>query len=248
MPNLPNREKFNGTVLHSVDYKNSDSWSGKKGVVIGTANTGHDVAVDMVNASLSSITMVQRGHTLVLPVQVLHAQLNSSYNEASPIELADRLMWGAPTAVTRLTIMEGMRLHANELNKRLDLLEQANFKVDRQPDLLKYLHERRGGHYLDVGGSDMIIAGHIKMKSDSPLAGFTNRGLVFEDGSTLDADVVVFATGFETNIRHYVEKFLEKDVAEKLGDFAGVDSEGEIRGLCRPIGRKLWNCSHSELN
>jgi thioredoxin reductase len=239
MPNLPNKEKFHGTVLHSIEYKNSDLWSGKKGVVVGSANTGHDVAVDMVNAGLSSITMVQRGHTPILPVQMLSAQLNSVYTETRPVELADRLMWGIPTAITRLTIMEAMKLHADEINGRLDLLEQANFKVDREADIMKCRSERRGGHYVDIGGSNMIIAGQIKMKSDSPLVGFTNRGLAFEDGSTLDADVVIFTTGFETNMRLYAGKFLEPDVLERLEDFAGMDSEGETRGLCRPLGRKL---------
>jgi cation diffusion facilitator CzcD-associated flavoprotein CzcO len=239
MPSLANREKFPGTVLHSVEYKDSHSWGGKKGVVIGAANTGHDVAVDMVEAGLSSVTMVQRGSTPILPVQVLTAQLKSTYTETTPVELADRLMWGPPTSITRLTIMTAIKLHAKEINPRLDLLEQANFKVDRDPDVMKNLNERRGGHYVDIGGSDMVIAGQIKMKSDSPLAGFTDRGLVFEDGSTLDADVVVFATGFEKNMRLSAEKFLEKEVSEKLEDFAGLDAEGETRGSCRPLRRKL---------
>src|SRR5882757_7679273 len=48
----------------------------------------------------------------------------------------------------------------------------------------------------DVGASQMIIDGKIKLKSDGPISRFTQRGLLFEDGSTLDADVVVFATGY----------------------------------------------------
>jgi hypothetical protein len=42
----------------------------------------------------------------------------------------------------------------------------------------------------------MIIDGKIKLKSDGPISRFTQTGLLFEDGSTLDADVVVFATGY----------------------------------------------------
>lgn len=34
------QEKFKGTVFHSADYRNSDPWTGKAGVVIGAANTG----------------------------------------------------------------------------------------------------------------------------------------------------------------------------------------------------------------
>jgi hypothetical protein len=42
----------------------------------------------------------------------------------------------------------------------------------------------------------MIIDGKIKLKSDGSISRFTQTGLLFEDGSTLDADVVVFATGY----------------------------------------------------
>jgi hypothetical protein len=48
---------------------------------------------------------------------------------------------------------------------------------------------------LDVGASQMIVDGKIKMKSDSELDRFTESGLLFKDGSHLEADVIVLATG-----------------------------------------------------
>lgn len=54
--------------------------------------------------------------------------------------------------------------------------------------------------YMNVGGSEKLIAGDIKVKGDSPLIGFTKHGIQFGDGSELPADVVVFATGFEKDV------------------------------------------------
>lgn len=34
------QEKFKGTAVHSARYKSSKGFAGKKGVVVGTANTG----------------------------------------------------------------------------------------------------------------------------------------------------------------------------------------------------------------
>jgi hypothetical protein len=48
----------------------------------------------------------------------------------------------------------------------------------------------------DVGASQLIIDGKIKLKNDAQIANFTEKGLEFADGSTLDADAVVFATGY----------------------------------------------------
>ena len=48
----------------------------------------------------------------------------------------------------------------------------------------------------DVGASQLIADGKIKLKNDSQIKEYTETGLLFEDGSQLPADVVVFATGF----------------------------------------------------
>lgn len=48
---------------------------------------------------------------------------------------------------------------------------------------------------IDVGASQKIIDGKIKLKNDAALERFTKNGLKFADGSELPADVVLFATG-----------------------------------------------------
>ena len=47
----------------------------------------------------------------------------------------------------------------------------------------------------DVGACQLVIDGKIKLKNDAQISRFTQNGLEFENGSTLDADAVVFATG-----------------------------------------------------
>jgi hypothetical protein len=124
------------------------------------------------------------------------------------------------------------------MKDRYDPLERANFKVDRKPDLMRFLNERRGGHYVDIGATDKIICGQIQVKSDSKISGFTSTGLIFENDSTVDADVIVFATGYEKNMRLYAERFLGKKISDQIDDFAGIDPEGEVRGCCKALGRK----------
>lgn len=63
MREYAHREDFDGITMHSASYKSSGAWSGKKGVVIGTGCTSHDIADDMLLAGLSSVTMVQRNAT-----------------------------------------------------------------------------------------------------------------------------------------------------------------------------------------
>lgn len=48
----------------------------------------------------------------------------------------------------------------------------------------------------DAGASQKVIDGKIKLKNDSSISKFTPTGLLFEDGSKLDADLIIFATGY----------------------------------------------------
>ena len=49
---------------------------------------------------------------------------------------------------------------------------------------------------IDTGASKLIAEGKIKLKTDSVIKSFTESSIVFENGTELAADVVVFATGW----------------------------------------------------
>ena len=59
---------------------------------------------------------------------------------------------------------------------------------------LKTVGEVKRGR-LDVGASSMIINGQIKVKSGPKLQGFDETGALFDDGSKVEVDAVVIATG-----------------------------------------------------
>ncbi len=125
----------------------------------------------------------------------------------------------------------------------------------------------------DVGASQMIIDGKIKLKNDAQISRFTKKGLEFDDGSTLDADAVVFATGWVMFIlsfflfymvtimgswftarthslgesRDPMRKILGPEAGARLKPIWGLDAEGEIQGAWRDIGLpRLW-CMIGEL-
>ncbi|KAL1970059.1 hypothetical protein VTN77DRAFT_6464 [Rasamsonia byssochlamydoides] len=241
MPVYPGQEKFKGIVLHSADYKNPFSWKGKHGVVIGTANTGHDVADDMVEAGLASVTMVQRGRTYVVPQEAYKKAADALYNSQTPTSIADRISYSTPLVVSRrIGQLHSRQLAATE-PERFDALERVGFRVDRYEEVTYQLHDKFGGHYMDVGTSRKIVDGVIKIKSDALPVAYTEEGLLFSDGSHLKADVIVFATGFAGNMRDVVREIFGADVADGVEDFWGLNSEGELKGAFKPSGHpRLW--------
>jgi len=70
----------------------------------------------------------------------------------------------------------------------------------------------------------------ISIKSDARATHYTTTGLGFSDGTEIPADVIVWATGFERNLRDSVRKLLGEDVAAQIEDFLGINDEGETKG------------------
>lgn len=85
----------------------------------------------------------------------------------------------------------------------------------------------------------MIIDGKIKLKSGSSIKRFTETGAEFEDGSKLDADVFVFATGYG-DPRNPMRDILGPELGKKLTPVWGIDEEGEIRSAWKELG--IENC------
>lgn len=161
MPNLPGGHDFQGTVLHSADYRSSGSWKGKRGIVVGTANTAHDVAEDMVKAGLTSVTMVQKSRTYVIPGEFYKYVSDISYNTEIPTSEADFEGMSTPYAVLRLMSNAAFHSMASQDPARFDALEAVGFRVERYGDIWYQIGERAGGHYMDVGCSKLISTGLV---------------------------------------------------------------------------------------
>ncbi|EMC98299.1 hypothetical protein BAUCODRAFT_66326 [Baudoinia panamericana UAMH 10762] len=225
---------FKGTILHGSNYKNCTLFAGKRGVVVGTANTAHDVAEDMANVGMST-TLVQRGATFIFPAEWLHHAEDVHYNpNVDPAE-ADRISFTHPNKIMRELVNRAVFAGIKANPDRFDALEKAGFKLDRYGDIYNNLYVRFGGHYVDIGASERIAKGEIKVTS-RPVKKMYKDGLVFEDGGELPADLIVLCTGFDHDFRKDAARIVGADVADQMDDFWGVDAEGEVRGHAKIAG------------
>lgn len=69
---------------------------------------------------------------------------------------------------------------------------------------------------MDHGASAKIAAGKIKVKGKAIIDSFTATGLKFTDGSELDADLVVLATGFEKDMTVSAGRIVGDKIANQL--------------------------------
>ncbi|MEO0819647.1 MAG: NAD(P)/FAD-dependent oxidoreductase [Pseudomonadota bacterium] len=256
IPDLPGREIFKGEVQHSSQHPGPDAYAGNRVVVIGSNNSSHDICAALWENGVD-VTMVQRSSTHIVRSETLmELALGALYSEQAvangiTTDMADLIFASIPYKVLPAI----QRPQCDETKKRdADLyrrLEAAGFQLDFGADetglFLKYL--RRGsGYYIDVGASELVANGSIKLKPGQ-VARFSETGIVMEDGTELPADLVVFATGYGS-MNGWAAKLISQEVADKVGKVWGLGSdtpkdpgpwEGELRNMWKPTRQPgLW--------
>lgn len=259
-PNIPTfsgQDTFKGEIQHSSQHKGPDAYKDKKVLVIGSNNSSHDICAALVEQG-GDVTMVQRSSTHIAKSDTLmELALGGLYSEDA-IEngidhhKADLIFASVPYKIMHefhIPVYEEMAKRDKDL---YDRLEKAGFMLDFGEDgsglFMKYL--RRGsGYYIDVGASEMVADGKIKLKSGVGVKEITETGVVFDDDTELPADLIVMATGY-TSMNGWAADLISQDVADKVGKCWGLGSdttkdpgpwEGELRNMWKPVQQNgLW--------
>jgi putative flavoprotein involved in K+ transport len=241
VPEISGLKDFSGKVLHSSRYDDGENWKGKRAIVIGTGNSGHDIAQDLYSSG-AVVTLFQRSSTLVVSIEPSAQLVYAPYNEGT-LEDNDLIAVSMPLKLAR-------RSHALTAEKSkaldqelLDGLERAGFRLDFGEDntgwQFKYL-TRGGGYYFNVGCSDLIIKGDIALKQFADLDTFTADGARMKDGEIIKADLVVLATGYRRQ-EELVRKLFGEAVEQRVGTIWGFGEEQELRNMYTRTGQPgLW--------
>lgn len=256
VPNFKGAERFKGDQHHSSQHPGPDSFKGKKVVVIGSNNSAHDICAALWENDVD-VTMIQRSSThIVRSDTLMEIGLGALYSEEAvangvTTQKADMIFASIPYRIMhdfQIPLYDQMRERDAEFYKGL---EKAGFQLDWGADnsglFMKYL--RRGsGYYIDVGASQLIIDGKIKLKAGQ-VAEITEDSVVFDDGSSLPADVIVYATGYGS-MNGWAADLISQEVADKVGKCWGLGSdtpkdpgpwEGEQRNMWKPTQQQgLW--------
>jgi putative flavoprotein involved in K+ transport len=232
LPDIPTLRNFRGTVLHTSQYTDGEAWKGKKALIIGTGNSGHDVAQDLYSAGAEA-TLVQRSSTMVVNVEPSAQIPYALYDEGIPLEDCDLITTATPLAVVRrshIRITEQAKAIDKDL---LDGLERRGFRLNFGDDgsgwQFKYL-TRGGGYYFNVGCSDLIVDGKVGLLQYADIAEFVAGGARMRDGRTLAADLIVLATGYQGQ-DVVVRRLFGDAIADRVGPIWGFGDSQELRNM-----------------
>ena len=173
VPSIPGADTFRGEQYHSSQYSAGETYRGKKVVVLGSNNSAHDICADLWEHG-ADVTMVQRSSTHVARSETLmELVLGPLYSEQAvaagiTTDTADLLFASIPYRLLgplQVPVYAEIARRDAEFYSRL---RDAGFMLDFGEDgsglFMKYL--RRGsGYYIDVGASELVANGSIKLRS-----------------------------------------------------------------------------------
>ena len=222
VPDIPTLDNFRGTLVHSSRYEDGENWTGKRAIVIGTGNSGHDIAQDLYSSG-AEVTLVQRSPTLVTNIEPSAQLAYATYNEGT-LEDNDLIATSMPTPLAKKTHVM-LTEQSKELDRELlDGLFRVGFKLDFGEAgtgwQFKYL-TRGGGYYFNVGCSNLIAEGAIKLRQFSDIESFVAEGVRMKDGTTIPADLIVLSTGYKPQ-EYLVRKLFGDGVADRVGPVWGL--------------------------
>ncbi len=250
VPQIPGADSFLGDQHHSSKHPGPEAYAGKKAVVLGSNNSAHDICAALWEHDVD-VTMVQRSSTHIAPsASLMELALGGLYSEQAIKNGIDHHKGDLIFASLPYKIMASLQVPVyDEMKKRdADLyrrLEEAGFMLDFGVDgsglFMKYL--RRGsGYYIDVGASELVANGSVKLKSHTTVERINPRSVTLTDGTELPADLLVYATGYGS-MNHWLADLISPEVADRVGKVWGLGSdtpkdpgpwEGELRNMWKP--------------
>lgn len=257
IPSLPGQDVFEGEQHHSSQHPGGEAYAGKKVVVLGANNSAHDICAALWEHG-ADVTMIQRSSTHIIKSNSLMENvLGGLYSEEAvqngmTTYKADLTFASIPFRIMPEFHIPLYQQVAEQDKEFYQGLEKAGFMLDFGDDgsglFMKYLR-RASGYYIDVGASELIASGDIKLKSHTTIERLTRNSVILTDGSELEADLVVYATGFGS-MNGWAAKIISQEVADKVGKCWGMGSnttkdpgpwEGELRNMWKPTRQQaLW--------
>jgi cation diffusion facilitator CzcD-associated flavoprotein CzcO len=243
-PELPGLASFSGEVMHSHTYRSAVDHAGvQRAIVVGTGTSAHDVSVDLHDHGVE-VTMVQRGPTIVADIDTATLAYSGYLDPDQSTALVDiRYGVGLINPLREVASRKYWDM-AKELNADLHTnLESAGMRLHdgfNGQGHLDWFLRKGGGFYHDKGASAVIVAGGIKIQQADRIVEFVEDGAKLDDGTLLEADLLILATGYRNRQVEIAEQFGE-EVAERVGPIAQLNDEGEWAAMwCQSGQPGLW--------
>ncbi|KAL3531414.1 hypothetical protein ACH5RR_010736 [Cinchona calisaya] len=180
IPDVPGLNTYVGDVIHSTRYKNGKSYENKNVLVVGSGNSGMEIALDLSNSGANTSVAVRS------PVHILTREM---------VHMGLVLMKYVGRDVVDSLVVMLSKLWFGDLSK-------CGIK---RPEEGPFASKIKYGKYpvIDVGTYQKIKSGEIQVLP--AIASVRGNDVVFEDGKSQPFDAIIFATGFKRSTNKWLK-------------------------------------------
>ena len=173
-PQIRGEEKFSGEILHSVEYRSPEEFKGKRVLIVGAGNSGVDIASDAAKFAKSAYFSVRRGYRFI-----------PKYLFGIP---TDALVSGAIAPPKGVSV-------TGDVTKLVDTIvgDLTRFGLP-SPD-----HDLLSSHPI-MNTQVLYHLGHGDLIAKPDVQEITETGVIFKDGSFVELDLIILATGYQYSV------------------------------------------------
>jgi putative flavoprotein involved in K+ transport len=183
-PDWPGREGFEGELIHSKSYRSAEPYRDRDVLVVGTGNTGAEIALDLVERGAGRVRVSVRTPPNIVPRDAV----------GLPGQVVGVLIRRLPPRMGDAIIRNNQRTFIGDL---------SDYGLPTPPQgVYTRMLETGGLPILDIGFADAVRRGEIDIVS--AVAGFEGREVLLADGSRIAPEVVIAATGFKRELEPLV--------------------------------------------
>ncbi|GFQ02330.1 probable indole-3-pyruvate monooxygenase yucca10 [Phtheirospermum japonicum] len=180
VPEVDGLGSFAGEVMHSTGFKNGGKFAGRNVLVVGSGNSGMEIALDLAN-SAAKTSIVIRSPIHVLSRGIVHAGL--VLLKYLPFNWVDSIVTMMSKAVFGDLTQYGIQ----------------------RPKVGPFALKDKYGKYpvLDVGTIHKIKSGEIQVLPG--IRSIKGNNVCFENVIEYPFDVIIFATGFKRSTKEWLK-------------------------------------------
>ncbi|KAJ4789572.1 Flavin-containing monooxygenase [Rhynchospora pubera] len=180
VPDVNGLDSFKGVVIHSSEYRTAAAFQGKDVLVVGSGNSGMEIAYDLFEAGARCSIVVRSTVHIVTKEIWLFAMRLMKY---LPMSIVDNIVLFLCYLRFGNTAKYGLR----------------------RPDIGPMYMKCCTPVYpvVDVGTYDRVKTGEIQVLPS--LTSIEGSMVTFSNGKTHHYDAIIFATGYRSTIRQWLE-------------------------------------------
>ena len=179
LPDWPGRDGFSGELIHSSAYRNPEPYEGRDVLVVGPGTTGSEVAALLSRGGAGRVRVACRTPPNMTARKILGTSVNihGLALERLPLRVADQIGW---------------------LAQRVLFGNLDRYGLPRPPIGIATQSRRQQAPAYDSGFVGLLKAGRIEIVA--AVVGFDGPAVSLADGTQIQPDAVIAATGYRRGL------------------------------------------------